>query len=337
MLTLARLEELASSTYVGGTTASGNSIVLLANNAGRFLMGMHQWGFAEGNQTYLPFRVSVPTDASSGGTVAATYAPLTKRVTFPAAFTNYIWKSGDLMRVSADDSPAANTDFRTSDLAIPGLYEIASKVSSDTVELVESPVITGAQNGAFLRISIDLAYAELPVDFSDTLEVEMAESLTSRFEWTSLGHILRLRSDSEGDSRVYRGALNYGVDTVVNKQPTPRVELYPAPLTNTAEAMRMFYRHGWVDIDNDNDVLRLPSYMEPLYLEVFRCFLLGTEEHDIGTVNLRLAEVKAGPVYMAAKADDGRSQGNMGKMRGTHVRPSSFGTHYSRRQINSPS
>lgn len=295
-------------------------------------MGMHQWGFAEGAQVYLPFRQSVPTDASTGSTLSATFAAATNRLgptDGSGRFANYIFKPGDLIEIF-DDADTAGTG-----VAIPGRYEVTGKVDDDTITLSDNVLLSGNSTGT-VEFSIDLSWAALPDDFGAPLKVQMQENLSSHFEWTSLGHIADLRANSEGDSRLYRGALNYAVNTMTDGQPTPRIELYPSPRTNNNKAMRMFYRHGWSELDSDNTTLRLPDWMEPLYLEVYRCFLLGTEEHDIGTVNLRLAEVKAGPVYMAAKAEDGRRKSLMGGMRNTHVprRAHPFG--YTRRSINSP-
>lgn len=109
-------------------------------------------------------------------------------------------------------------------------------------------------------------------------------------------------------------AVCYGVESNV---PTPKMEIFPTPhasdgnatghkIDSTAEFsdLTIRYRAGWSPITGDTSSFVMPVWCESLYSQLLRGFARGYEEEDVGSLNLRLAEVANGPVYQFAVQRD---------------------------------
>lgn len=156
------------------------------------------------------------------------------------------------------------------------------------------------------------SYVTLPTDFSEFRSVEVAELLSS-FTMTTSAEINYLRSSTvDASGLCYWGAINYDADAV------PRLDIYPTPGSNQTDALNLYYRGRWVDLQNDTDRVKIPPWCEPAFVDVLRAFALGYEEDEKGSVSRRLAEIKAGTLADAI-AQDGRVQTDYGEIQGGAV------------------
>ena len=73
---------------------------------------------------------------------------------------------------------------------------------------------------------------------------------------------------------------------------------------------------GWTDLTSDSELLRVPAYVETLFLQVLRAFARGYEEEDQGSLTARLLEIGSGPLFSTAVVRDGEIQPDYGPLKG---------------------
>ena len=179
-------------------------------------------------------------------------------------------------------------------------------------------------------------YADLPANLQTVIDVQTTDSLTSGFEWTSLSELLQLRTKNFPSPQYYLGALSHHDDG--DSQQHPRLELWPTPASDGADALTMFYRAGWAQLANDADQVFIPGFVEPAYIETLRAYARGWEEDDTATLDMRLATVAAGPVMQAAMRQDKLIQPDYGVLQNGIGQPfSTAGSFWRERTIGGPS
>jgi hypothetical protein len=76
------------------------------------------------------------------------------------------------------------------------------------------------------------------------------------------------------------------------------------------------YRAGWKAISNDTDLISIPVWVEPTYIQILRAFARGYEEEDATALDERLLAVAVGVLFKSAMDRDGMVQPHYGRMRG---------------------
>lgn len=157
-------------------------------------------------------------------------------------------------------------------------------------------------------------YVALPVDFGNLDAINATNSLYRRIRMTSVSEILGLRTSlvSVG-AWTYIGAISWADST------QPRLEIWPTPDVSQTAALTIFYKARWVDLVGDKDAVLIPTFMEPLLIQLVRAFARGYEMEDQGSMGERLQEIENGPIMAAAIRFDGSAQYNLGPMRGSAV------------------
>ena len=141
---------------------------------------------------------------------------------------------------------------------------------------------------------------------------------------------LQLIGGTSGTTKFFGAQINEG--NVANEltivsgdilpeggEPEPILEIWPTPTVDSAGALTIFYRSGWSRVSDDNDLIRVPEWIEPLYKSILRAFARGQEEEDEGTVEARLQSVVQGAIMASCVSRDSRIQPNVGPMRSTAV------------------
>ena len=161
-------------------------------------------------------------------------------------------------------------------------------------------------------------YVDLPADFRELIAYNATESLVNSFHLTSHAELLNLRTNEiTVTSWNFWGAINYYADASVDRNiPTPRIEFWPTPLANDSTGLTIIYRAGWVTLENDEDVIGIPSWMHTIFIQLLRAFARGYEEEDTGSLSLRIAEIQAGPLFSVAVDRDGAVQPDLGPLEG---------------------
>lgn len=269
------------------------SVIDVVNQTGRHMVGMHSWMFLKRPSVRLSTRAPITlTDA--------TWDESELTLTKTGAFADYTFLAGDQLRVTAGTG------------ATLGYYPLASRVSDDAITLESS---IGA-DAADIDGTMTLSACALPSDFGGILSLKAGDGFQEDVTLTTLDAIDELRSDSVPTSGSYfMAALSFG-QLAASGVPVPRLEFWPDITTADTEKFRLSYRAGWKAITSDGQTLAIPAHTEALFIALLRAFARGYEEEDQATLSRRLADVEAGPVFMAARKYDGAQQRNYGPMRG---------------------
>lgn len=162
------------------------------------------------------------------------------------------------------------------------------------------------RRSAQLDLVQGVSYVVLPTDFAGLTAIQYTRGLLNSFEPASLPAILAARHNA----RVPQNPtwFNFSWLAPVSGVMTPILELSIVPAANDVGAITIFYEAGWKPITNDQDFVTVAPVpgMEALFLEVLRAVARGYEEEDDGSMSVRIAEIKAGPIFIAAARADGR-------------------------------
>jgi hypothetical protein len=160
----------------------------------------------------------------------------------------------------------------------------------------------------------DQSYIILPTDLRDIIAMEPTSSLSIDMERSTHGEVLWRSTDvNGGDSWPYWGAISY--HTNASGALVPRLDLSDTPSTSDADAFTIVYRAGWTELDSSDETIPLPSWMEPLYIEVVRAYAMGWEEEEGVGVLPRLDAIMASGACRMVKQRDGMIQGSIGPLK----------------------
>lgn len=274
----------------------------LVNEAGEYLFNMHHWKFTERSP-------SVPlSQRAKITTTVATWTAATRTLTSTGTFANYDWLEGDTIYITGGTGATA------------GQYRIASTDGSGDIVL-ETSIGSGAdaQTDITGDTKYGLAAVALPSDFGQFIKPNTTDSLIGSLRLRTLSEVLSRRTDALNDAALdFWGAIGHAAPTTAGV-PTPRLELWPAPTTNDADAFTLFYRAKWVNLSAETDVVPIMPYCDTLMRLMCRAWAQGYEEDDQGSLGQRLAQIEAGPIFNAAKKRDGGIQRFYGPIRGGHA------------------
>ncbi len=185
---------------------------------------------------------------------------------------------------------------------------------------------------ATLRITADQTRIALPDDFGRAIgEPKPVESTSFMFRWGTADKVAAERA--YGSPSVFTGYISWSQGVTGNL--TPYIELSYAPTVSESSTFMLAYYARWQDVTTDTETLQIPSFMEPLYLQTVLAFAQGYDEHDVGSLDERLAALMQGPLMLTAKRRDGSMQPSIGMMQGGAVQtlaqhersPSVYGSH----------
>lgn len=174
---------------------------------------------------------------------------------------------------------------------------------------------------ATLSLTSGQAYVNLPLDFKKLRAIEHQSSLVS-FQMGSKADLLALEASSTGlGGLAFWGSLTCARQLDSNGDetygaPRWRIDLHPPPTADATDALIVYYDRKWATVAEDNNVVVLPDFMEPVFVQVLRAFAQGYEEPNNGSVDARLAGIVAGVTYHSALAHDTMAQGPAGPLRG---------------------
>lgn len=295
---------------LGGSLSSELDAIGLINEAGQYLVTMHDWMWLDRPPASLDFRAEIDIT----GTVA--WNDNTHHLT-PAVsgkFTSYSWLDGDSIVITG----GSGTPY--------GRFPVIKRVSSNAIHIgwtYDAPTTPANVTSFVAKLKTDSI--ALPSDFGNIIDIQPTEGLVNSFNLTDTSFINQLRTNevSVGNFR-YWGAItrghNYdqGLEESVG-QGAWRLEIYPTPTVTKYNALTMFYRAGWRAVSSDTVLIPIPDYCESLFRMIVRSFARGYEEDDVASLHQRLMEIEQSPMFVHAKRRDGDMQNTMGQMYGGAV------------------
>jgi hypothetical protein len=268
----------------------------LVNHAGHIFVTMHPWVWLNGRMAKLTTRASIAITGAS-------WVEATRTLTSTGSFTNYSFVTGDTIQITE----GTNTTL--------GLYEIESRVDDDDIILV-----TGSSLGATASAiagTMDNDQVELPTDFDfqRIIGYQADNALVNTMSLTTDQTMINLRSVTPGVTTLNFWAVLHWVRNNAGGAPTPRLEIWP-PNSVTEEKFVIFYRGGWRTPTTDTQPLDIPTWLEPLYVEVLKEVARGHEMEDEMPLYMRLDRLKQSQMFRDATLRDGTSQIDLGIMGG---------------------
>lgn len=280
---------------LGSSSSIPGSANALINQAGEYLAGCHPWKWLVRPPVALDLRGTITVSGASwnNGTLTLTAA---------GAFTNYTWKAGDQIVITAGTSTTLGT------------YNVASRVSDNAITLTASIGATASSVSG----TMDFPWIVLPTDFGECLRLQ-GTTTAAGIEQVTYQEVLDRRAVGlSGEAHSYRGAFvwrrPFADLTPPESAPVPRLELDRGPASNSTAAFQMVYRAGWPITLDDSAFAQVPVFMELLFLQILRATARGFEEEDEGSLDKRMAEIKLGPVFMAAQRRDAMIQRSYGRI-----------------------
>jgi len=300
---------------LGGALSTQLDPIGIVNEAGQYLVTMHDWVWLDRPPVSLDFRAEISVTGSV--TWHDGQHHLTKAGS--GLFANYTWLDGDSIVITA----GSGTPY--------GRFPVIGRVtgSNDAIHIgwpydpAGGPGTTTV-TGFAAKVKTDSIV--LPVDFGNIVDIQPTEGLVNSFNMTDASFINQLRTNevSVGNFR-YWGAITRGKNYDHTGDAAPgvgawRLEIYPTPTVTQYNALTMFYRAGWRVVNEDMDLIPIPDYCETLFRTILRAFARGYEEDDVASIHQRLAEIEQSVIFVHAKRRDGDMQPTLGQMAGGAVR-----------------
>lgn len=291
---------------LGGALSAQLDPIGIVNEAGQYLVSMHDWVWLDRPPVSLATRAEI----SISGSVSWQHGQ--NHLTKAGAFTNYTWLDGDSIVITA----GTGTPY--------GRFPILSRVSDNAIHIGWPNLTSATITGFEAKVKTDSI--AMPVDFGNAIDIQPTQGLVNSFNFTDIGFINQLRTNEVAVGNFqYWGAITRGRNYDSNGATTSgvgawRMEIYPTVTTADPNALTMFYRAGWRVVEGDADMIAIPDYCETLFRSVLRAFARGYEEDDIASIHQRLAEIEQSVIFMHAKRRDGDMQPTMGQMSGGAVR-----------------
>jgi hypothetical protein len=85
------------------------------------------------------------------------------------------------------------------------------------------------------------------------------------------------------------------------------LRFFPTP--SNADQFTLIYDATWGEVNEDEDVIPIPSYAEHVFEEVVRAYARGLEEEDMATLAQRLGAIKESPLFRDVTRRDALTTG----------------------------
>ena len=324
----------------------------ILNDAGEYLVNMHNWRWLEGAQVkldlhkdvdhvWLPdnFREIIGYDATQGLTSGLELTShqylveLRSNEVSTSAFRYWAAVTHAERSVAATATLTCDTIPDSDASTIVGLADgynelkIASGRLGTTFTFDDATAVAAAAETAESRYVV--VGATIAASVSNLIDaINRAPALYLRAEQNASTDKLDLIHSkpgtkgnvgaeanwlSDADGKFTGTAMSGGVD---GGPVRPRLDIYPTPSSDVTDGLTLYFRRGWGALEGDNDLVSIPSYIESLYLQIVRAFARGYERESEADVSQRLSVIAGGPLVLAARQRDKESQPNLGPMRG---------------------
>jgi hypothetical protein len=290
---------------LGGALSTQLDPIGIINEAGQYLVDMHDWVWLDRPPVSLNFRpeinLSGPVSWQNG----------THHLTKAGAFADYTWLDGDSIVITSGDA----TPY--------GRFPVIERVGPNAIHIGWPYTTTGTITNFSATVKTDSIV--LPIDFGNIIDIQPTQGLVNSFNLTDVGFINQLRTNevAVGNFR-YWGAVTRGKNFDHTGQASVgtgawRLEIYPTPTSTEYNALTMYYRAGWRPVTDDTDLINIPQYCESLMRMIVRSFARGYEEDDVASIHARLQEIQQSPMFVNARRRDGDIQPTLGQMSGGAV------------------
>lgn len=302
-MTLTVAQCIADMKLAGGTS-DGFVPTDAVNNVGRIIAGLHAWKWRE--------RLGRLNTRASVDIVNATWTESSKTLTKTGAFADYVFLAGDEVEITG----GADAEL--------GFYPVASRVDANSITL-ETSIGAAADTDTDIDGTLHASACALPADCEALIDRPRAHKLSTSGAFVELvtrDELISYRYSSSTDTSgsPAMGAIVYA-QTAAAGAPVKRLELHPAPSSNTTSAYVVPYRAMWKTVNSDQDTVPIPDFLEPFFRDACRLYARSIIENDSIGFAERLASRLQSPDYAAVLYCDGLVQPGYGRLGAQHTPP----------------
>lgn len=170
----------------------------------------------------------------------------------------------------------------------------------------------------FINLVATQAYVALPTDCEEIMSILSTASLGYLIEMVTPDHMEQLRQlglTMTGPTVTHATFSRIPPTVDGDALPEARLDIYPTPSANSANAIAVRYRAKWVAIAegaDDGYLMPIPKYIDALYIGYVRAFAQAYEDEGLSG---RLQEIDGGPLLSTALTKDGLLQRDLGRVR----------------------
>lgn len=298
---------------LGGSAASEVSGFTLLNQAGLQMQNSRLWNYNLRSTQKLPYRAPVVGAAAVYGYVGTASAT----ITLAGAFASYSYVPGDVVTITLTGGADTVTQVKV----------LSKNANGNEISVEYDDAVADA---ASISFDLDVSHVLLPSDFGTHVDLFGTRSFTRYAYSASLSEMI----ESDTIQLVSTSFLTlYGIEwaqAAEKAQPVATLKVWPEPSQAAWDELSLIYRRGWLEITNEDDVISIPEWMEPLYLQYVRGFAAGYEDGNtplerLKALDIAIASVESGPIYANAKRRDVSMQPSYGPARHVAIAPSSSG------------
>lgn len=308
----------------------------ILNDAGQYMVNMHNWSWCEGAQqtlslfkdqeyVWLPedFREIVAVQTTNGLNSGFRLTTQERLLQLRALSVSNSFEYHAAV-VHAPRGAAAGAKLtlsgvsNTDNITISDAYNPVTRITfASTIGSGEDN--TGSQRYVLIGSSDTVTASSLAAAINDAPNLYLRASASGAV--VTLTH---QRLGTRGNSMSVTpagGSVTVELDdTGVDSGPVrARLDLWPTPTQDDIDRLYVYYRRGWQACDSDNALIPIPDWMETLYIDLVRAFARGYERESEAGFDARVAQIKAGPIYMAAQLRDKEMVQHLGPMQGGAV------------------
>lgn len=167
-----------------------------------------------------------------------------------------------------------------------------------------------------LSLTANQPYIALPSDFASLVALNTYSATLTAVHVVAADHIQRLRASQLQSSLDFYAAVEWPTqESVTSVASGPRLVVWPTPGASTANAMRMIYRAGWVEMSDMSAYPNIPADMETWLVELARAIAQGRRASG-DTTPARLESIVNSLGFQRMVARYGRVQPTLGPMIG---------------------
>lgn len=164
-----------------------------------------------------------------------------------------------------------------------------------------------------LSFVADQSYVALPADFGEgeLFSVHSNSSATLGVVKVSLAELAAMRSVGTWASSNYYVALAYPIQASASVAPgAARLEIWPTPTDSTADAIRVTYKAGPIELGKNSDVPNIPRSFQAALSSLARGKVREYERGDFSETNAGIARLQK------LVENDGLREADVGRITG---------------------
>lgn len=161
---------------------------------------------------------------------------------------------------------------------------------------------------ATLTMGASVSRVALPADFRSDAEVSLTSTVFQHIRRVTPRELQRIRQESVVQYMTHTLLWSLSTQPDDKGVPRPYLEYWPESTTAIPDAIHIVYARDWGELTDDNQVVQVPGFIEPVLIQAVRAVASGWEDDEEGDVDQRLSIVFASRLFRDAVNRDSEGQ-----------------------------